>query len=105
MILQHITEEAVQGFIDGFDQVDINQLLADPGVQDILDGRIPQKIEEMDNPIGAIECFLQLFIDREEFEICSTIVEKWPALLIKPKEATIPQRYIDRMNEQLDSLK
>ena len=80
MNLQYISEESVQQFIDGMDEVTTDSILDDPGVKVLLTGSVPPQIQEHDNPLGTIESFLQLFIDREEYEVCAKLVEVHPQL-------------------------
>ena len=80
MNLQYISEESVQQFIDGMDEVTTESLLEDPGVEELLTGSVPPQIAERDNPLGTVELFLQLFIDREEYEVCAKLVEVHPQL-------------------------
>ena len=47
---------------------------------ELLNGSVPQQIEDQPNPLGTIESFLQLFIDREEYEVCAKLVDKVPEL-------------------------
>ena len=80
MDLQFITEEAVVDFIDGMDEVTTDSILSDPAIVELLNGGVPQQIAEVDNPLGTMELFLQLFIDREEYEVCAKLVEVHPEL-------------------------
>ena len=80
MKLQYITEEAVVDFINGMDEVPIESILEDPSFSRVLKGDVPQQILDHDNPLGTLESFLQLFIDREEYEICAKLVDKVPEL-------------------------
>ena len=80
MNLQYISEESVQQFIDGMDEVTTDSILDDPGVKVLLTGSVPPQIQEHDNPLGTIESFLHLFIDREEYEVCAKLVEVHPQL-------------------------
>ena len=80
MDLQFITEEAVVDFIDRMDVVSTDSILSDPAIVDMINGGVPQQIAEEDNPLGTMELFLQLFIDREEYEVCAKLVEVHPEL-------------------------
>ena len=80
MDLQFITEEKVLEFIDGMDEVSTDSILDDPSIKELLKGRVPQQIEDQPNPLGTIESFLQLFIDREEYEVCADLLEAVPEL-------------------------
>ncbi len=80
MKLQYITEEAVVDFINGMDEVPTETIIADQAIQDLLAGDVPQQISDHENPLGMVESFLQLFIDREEYEICAQLVNKIPEL-------------------------
>tara|TARA_R100000742_G_C4242726_1_gene62137 strand:+ start:292 stop:543 length:252 start_codon:yes stop_codon:yes gene_type:complete len=80
MQLQYIEEEAVLDFINGMDEVSTDTILNDPSIQELLNGSVPQQIEDQPNPLGTIESFLQLFIDREEYEVCAKLINKVPEL-------------------------
>ncbi len=80
MQLQYIEEEAVLDFINGMDEVATDTILNDPSIQELLNGSVPQQIEDQPNPLGTIESFLQLFIDREEYEVCAKLINKVPEL-------------------------
>ena len=80
MDLQFITEDEVINFIDGMDEVTTNSILSDPAIRELLNGSVPQQIADHDNPLGTIESFLQLFIDREEYEVCADLVKAVPEL-------------------------
>ena len=80
MQLQYIEEEAVLDFINGMDEVSTDTILKDPSIQQLLNGSVPQQIEDQPNPLGTIESFLQLFIDREEYEVCAKLINKVPEL-------------------------
>jgi hypothetical protein len=81
MNLQYITEESVVDFINGMDEVSTDSILEDPAIIQLLNGSVPQQIEDQPNPLGTMEAFLQLFIDREEYEVCAKLVEVHPELL------------------------
>ena len=80
MNLQFITEEKVVEFINGMDEVSTDSILDDPSIVQLLSGSVPQQIKDHKNPLGTIESFLQLFIDREEYEVCADLLEAVPEL-------------------------
>ena len=80
MDLQFITEEKVLEFINGMDEVSTDSILGDESIVHLLSGSVPQQIKDQDNPLGTIESFLQLFIDREEYEVCQQLVDVHPEL-------------------------
>ena len=80
MDLQFITEDEVINFIDGMDEVTTDSILSDPAIAELLNGSVPQQIADHTNPLGTIESFLQLFIDREEYEVCADLVKAVPEL-------------------------
>ena len=80
MDLQFITEDEVINFIDGMDEVTTDSILSDPAIRELLAGSVPQQIADHTNPLGTIESFLQLFIDREEYEVCADLLEAVPEL-------------------------
>ena len=67
-------------FINGMDEVSTDSILDDPSIQQLLTGSVPQQIEDQPNPLGTIESFLQLFIAREEYEICADLLKAVPEL-------------------------
>jgi len=80
MDLQYIEKEAVLDFINGMDEISTDSILDDPSIQQLLTGSVPQQIEDQPNPLGTIESFLQLFIAREEYEICADLLKAVPEL-------------------------
>ena len=78
--LQYITEEKVVEFINGMDEVTTESILGDESIVHLLSGSVPQQIKDQDNPLGTIESFLQLFIDREEYEVCQQLIDVHPEL-------------------------
>ena len=80
MNLQYIDQESVENFINGMVEVETETILEDPQFSQILKGAVPQQILKHDNPLVTIESFLQLFIDREEYEVCAKLVDKVPEL-------------------------
>jgi hypothetical protein len=80
MDLKFITEDEVVNFIDGMDEVSTDSILSDPAIRELLEGSVPQQIADHSNPLGTIESFLQLFIDREEYEVCADLVKAVPEL-------------------------
>ena len=80
MDLQFITKDEVINFIDVMDEVTTNSILSDPAIVELLSGSVPQQIADQPNPLGTIESFLQLFIDREEYEVCADLVKAVPEL-------------------------
>ena len=80
MDLQYIDQESVDNFINGMVDVETETILEDPQFSQILNGAVPQQILKHTNPLGTIESFLQLFIDREEYEVCADLLEAVPEL-------------------------
>jgi len=78
--LQFVSEEQVLAFISKMDEVSTDTILADAGIQDLLAGKEPQQISDHDNPLGTCESLLQLFIDREEYEVCAKLLWSVPEL-------------------------
>jgi|TARA_R100000935_G_scaffold48420_1_gene72909 hypothetical protein len=80
MKLQYVSEEQVLKFISKMDEVSTDAILADAGIQALLAGKEPDQISKHDNPLGTAESLLQLFIDREEYEVCATLLWSVPEL-------------------------
>jgi hypothetical protein len=79
--LQYISAEKATEFIVKMDSITTEQILGDESIVQMLAGGVPQQLKVEDNPLCMMECFLQLFIDREEFEVCKQLVEVHPGLL------------------------
>jgi hypothetical protein len=79
--LQYISAEIATDFIERMDIVTTEQILCDETIVQLLAGSVPQQLSEQGDPLCMMECFLQLFIDREEFEVCKQLVEVHPKLL------------------------
>jgi len=82
MKLQYIKEDAVEEFIGKMNEVTTESILGDESIVELLTGSVPQQITVQENPLGMVECFLQLFIDREEYEVCQQLIDVHPQLLI-----------------------
>ena len=82
MKLQYIKEDAVEEFIGKMNEVTTESILGDESIVELLTGSVPQQITAQENPLGMVECFLQLFIDREEYEVCQQLIDVHPQLLI-----------------------
>jgi len=82
MQLQYIKEDAVEEFIGKMNEVTTESILGDESIVELLTGSVPQQITVQENPLGMVECFLQLFIDREEYEVCQQLIDVHPQLLI-----------------------
>jgi hypothetical protein len=81
MNLQYISAEKATEFIDKMDAVSTESILGDESIVQLLSGSVPQQISDQENPMAMAECFLQLFIDREEYEVCQQLVDVLPELL------------------------
>jgi hypothetical protein len=75
MKLQYSNEDTVQEFIGKMNEVTTEAILCDESIVHLLSGSVPQQISNQENPLGLLECFLQLFIDREEYEVCQQLVD------------------------------
>ena len=82
MKLQFIKEKAVEEFFNKMEVVTTESILGDESIVELLTGSVPQQITIQENPLGMVECFLQLFIDREEYEVCQQLIDVHPQLLI-----------------------
>jgi hypothetical protein len=83
MNLQYIKEDAVTEFIDKMNAVTTEAILGDESIVQLLSGSVPQQLKSKDNPLGTVECFLQLFKDREEYEVCQQLVDVHPQLMFQ----------------------
>jgi hypothetical protein len=79
--LQYISAEKATEFIEKMDNITTEQILGDESIVQLLAGDVPQQLKKEGDPLCMMECFLQLFIDREEFEVCQQLVDVHPKLL------------------------
>ena len=79
--LQYISAEKATEFIEKMDNITTEQILGDESIVQLLAGDVPQQLKKEGDPLCMMECFLQLFIDREEFEVCQQLVDVHPELL------------------------
>ncbi len=78
--LKYIEEDYLQDFLVGMAKYDTQTLLADLSVRDLLEGKVPEENNTSVTPYQAAEAFLVMFETREEYEICSKLLNKWPDL-------------------------
>ena len=78
--LKYIEADYLQDFLVGMAKYDTQTLLTDLSVRELLDGKVPENHNTNVAPYQAAEAFLIMFEEREEYEICSTLLKKWPDL-------------------------
>jgi len=78
--LKYIPKDYLQDFLVGMSNYDTETLLNDLSVCELLDGKIPENHNPEVPPYQAAEAFLILFQEREDYELCSMILKKWPKL-------------------------
>ena len=81
--LKYISKTYLQEFLVGMSEYDTETLLSDLSVLEMLDGKVPEGHNPDIPPYQAAEAFLVLFTEREEYELCSMLIEKWPKLKIE----------------------
>ena len=78
--LKYIPKDYLQDFLEGMSNYDTETLLTDLSVCELLDGKVPEDHNPDVPPYQAAEAFLVLFQEREEYELCTMILKKWPKL-------------------------
>tara|TARA_B100000497_G_C7556261_1_gene335887 strand:- start:228 stop:488 length:261 start_codon:yes stop_codon:yes gene_type:complete len=78
--LKYIPKDYLQDFLVGMSNYDTETLLTDLSVCELLDGKVPEDHNPDVPPYQAAEAFLVLFQEREEYELCTMILKKWPKL-------------------------
>ena len=78
--LKYIYKDSLEAFLIGMGNYETSELLNDLNVLDLLEGKTPtgDKIEVP--PYEAAEAFLYMFQEREDYELCQMLIEKWPNL-------------------------
>ena len=80
MDLKYISQDTLTDFLIGMSQYETTELLNDLNVLELLDGKKPKDHREDIPPYEAAEAFLYLFQEREDYELCQMLIEKWPNL-------------------------
>ena len=78
--LKFISRTYLQDFLVGMSELSTDTLLSDLNVLELLDGKVPKDHNPDVPPYQAAEAFLILFQQREEYELCQMILQKWPNL-------------------------
>lgn len=78
--LKYITKESLEAFMLGMNRYETPELLTDANVLQLLSGHTPADHKPDIPPYEAAEAFLYLFQEREDYELCQMLIEKWPNL-------------------------
>ena len=80
MDLKYISKDTLTDFLVGMEKYETVDLLSDLNVLELLSGKTPKDHKEDIPPYEAAEAFLYLFQEREDYELCQMLIEKWPNL-------------------------
>jgi len=80
MKTKYITEDALNMFIQTMSEIETLEMIHDPNINDLLDGKHPKDLSKDINIFELAESFLYLFQDREDYELCHRLVTNWPQL-------------------------
>ena len=80
MDLKYISKDTLTDFLVGMEKYETIDLLSDLNVLELLSGKTPKDHKEDIPPYEAAEAFLYLFQEREDYELCQMLIEKWPNL-------------------------
>lgn len=83
MIPKYITQEALDRFITVMDDIKTEQMVEDPNINELLQGKTPPDMMKDLNVYEIAESFLYLFQERENYELCQMLVNNWPQLKTK----------------------
>jgi len=78
--LKYISKDSLDAFLIGMSKYETSELLNDLNVLELLDGKVPKDHKVDIPPYEAAEAFLYLFQEREDYELCQMLLEKWPQL-------------------------
>ena len=76
--LKYISKDSLDAFLIGMSKYETSELLNDLNVLELLDGKVPKDHKADIPPYEAAEAFLYLFQEREDYELCQMLLEKWP---------------------------
>ena len=77
---KYITQEALDRFITVMDDIKTEQMVEDPNINELLQGKTPPDMMKDLNVYEIAESFLYLFQSRENYELCQMLVNNWPQL-------------------------
>lgn len=80
---KYITQDALDRFITVMDDIKTEQMVEDPNINDLLNGKTPPDMMKELNVYELAESFLYLFQERENYELCQKLINNWPQLKIK----------------------
>lgn len=80
---KYITQEALDRFITVMDDIKTEQMVEDPNINELLQGKTPPDMMKDLNVYEIAESFLYLFQSRENYELCQMLVNNWPQLKTK----------------------
>ena len=80
MMPKYITQEALDRFITVMDDIKTEQMVEDPNINELLQGKTPPDMMKDLNVYEIAESFLYLFQSRENYELCQMLVNNWPQL-------------------------
>lgn len=83
MIPKYITQEALDRFITVMDDIKTEQMVEDPNINELLQGKTPPDMMKDLTVYEIAESFLYLFQERENYELCQMLVNNWPQLKTK----------------------
>lgn len=80
---KYITQEALDRFITVMGDIKTEQMVEDPNINELLQGKTPPDMMKELNVYELAESFLYLFQERENYELCQMLVNNWPQLKTK----------------------
>ncbi len=80
MTPKYITQEALDRFITVMDDIKTEQMVEDPNINELLQGKTPPDMMKDLTVYEIAESFLYLFQERENYELCQMLVNNWPQL-------------------------
>jgi hypothetical protein len=80
MRTKYITQNALDMFIQTMAEIETIEMMEDPNISDLLDGKPPKDLSKDINVFELAESFLYLFQEREDYELCHRLVTNWPQL-------------------------
>jgi hypothetical protein len=83
MTPKYITQEALDRFITVMGDIKTEQMVEDPNINELLQGKTPPDMMKDLNVYEIAESFLYLFQERENYELCQMLVNNWPQLKTK----------------------
>ena len=85
--LKYVSEEKYLAFIENIYKIEepVNNIKEQKPLMDLLTDRTYPKGWDTDKSLSIVETLLHFFVKEEEYELCHSITQVWPEILLTAK--------------------